>query len=97
MKYLSIVLLAIGFLFAQTPVFRPAEYVYANSTPIDVEYYGSPFFYDWDGDGVRDLLTGQFHYGRVRFYKNVGTNEAPQFNTYEFLQADGSYIQVTYG
>lgn len=99
MKY-TCILLAIGLFVcsnAQTPVFLSGQYVNAGGSPIDVEYYGSPYFYDWDGDGIKDLLAGQFYYGRVRFYKNIGTNQDPEFNTFQFLEADGSYIEVTYG
>jgi hypothetical protein len=33
---------------------------------------------DWDGDGVRDLLVGS-EWGEVRWYKNLGANDAPSY------------------
>jgi len=96
MKKICIVLLiGIAIAFTQTPIFLPGTYVYAGSSPIDVTWYGSPFYYDWDGDGVKDLVTGQYSSGYVRFYKNIGTNTNPQFGTsFSYLYADGSPISV---
>lgn len=90
-------ILAIGILStvsAQTPVFEPGQYVQAGGVNIDVGYYASPFYYDWDGDGVKDLVTGQYSYGYVRFYKNNGTNENPSYTSFQYLQADGANISV---
>lgn len=33
---------------------------------------------DWDGDGVRDLVVGS-EWGEVRWYRNVGANDAPRY------------------
>ncbi|MBM3314413.1 hypothetical protein FJY71_01030 [candidate division WOR-3 bacterium] len=83
----------------QTPVFAPPVAIEASGVPINVGYGGnaSPFMVDWDGDGKQDLLLGQYNYGKVRFYPNVGTNFDPVFADYTFLQADGVDISVTYG
>jgi hypothetical protein len=62
-----------------------------------VGYTGSPFVFDWNGDGKKDLLIGQFTEGRVRFYANTGTNNYPAFSGFTYLQADGSDIILTYG
>lgn len=96
MKIVSTILI-IGFLFAayaQTPVFRSPVFVTANGSQIDVSWYGSPFYYDWTGDGVKDLVIGQFSSGYVRVYPNSGTDINPVFTNYSFLQADGRNISV---
>ena len=90
-------ILIIGFLSilpSQTPVFEPGQRVQAGGTDIDVGYYASPFYYDWDGDGVKDLVTGQYSSGYVRFYKNYGTNSNPSYTSFQYLYADGSLISV---
>jgi len=92
---LSLVLAGWG----QTPVFDPPVAIEANGVPINVGYGGnaSPFVSDWDGDGKQDLLLGQFDGGRVRFYRNVGTNFEPVFGDSAYLQADGRDISVSHG
>src|SRR4051794_9751298 len=52
----------------------------AAGKPIDTAIgHAAPFVVDWDGDGVRDLLVGQFGEGIFWIYKNIGTNEAPKY------------------
>ena len=84
---------------AETPVFDPPIPIQANGVNINVGYGGnaSPFVIDWDDDGHQDLLLGQFDGGRIRFYTNTGTHYSPAFGTFEYLQADGSAIMLSYG
>ena len=42
---------------------------------IDTEIgHAAPFVGDFDGDGTRDLLVGQFGGGQLWIYRNEGTN-----------------------
>jgi hypothetical protein len=51
----------------------------AGGKPIDTEVgHAAPFVYDWDGDGVRDLLVGQFGGGVLWIFRNEGTNAQPR-------------------
>ena len=51
----------------------------AAGKPIDTDVgHAAPFVADFDGDGVKDLLVGQFGEGLLWIYKNVGTNAAPK-------------------
>ena len=51
----------------------------ANGKPIDTAIgHAAPFVGDFDGDGVPDLLVGQFGDGLLWVYKNVGTAAAPK-------------------
>lgn len=51
----------------------------AAGKPIDTEVgHAAPFVGDFDGDGVNDLLVGQFGDGLLWIYRNEGTNEEPQ-------------------
>ena len=34
---------------------------------------------DFDGDGLKDLLVGQFGHGKLRIYRNSGTTTKTQF------------------
>jgi hypothetical protein len=61
-----------------------------NGDPLITEGYGTaaPAFYDWDGDGLKDLLVGEFGSGAeagryignfIRVYLNIGTADSPVF------------------
>jgi hypothetical protein len=47
--------------------------------------YAAPFVGDFDGDGVNDLLVGQFAGGKLRIYRNEGSNARPKFSTFTCL------------
>jgi hypothetical protein len=76
------VLLAAGSAFGQTQFDEPVA-LEADGQPIVVERnHAAPFVYDFNGDGVKDLLVGQFLGGKLRIYQNTGTNEAPVFGKF---------------
>jgi hypothetical protein len=79
---------------AELPRFRGPLAVWDvnSNAPIDVGLVSAPLMFDWNGDGRKDLLCGQFDSGRIRFYPNVGEDTAPVFNGYRFLRADGADI-----
>ena len=51
---------------------------------------------DFDGDGAKDLITGE-NYGCIRFYRNTGTDSNPQFSGYTLLEVGGSDYYCTNG
>lgn len=59
--------------------------VMVGGKPLDIEGVGhaAPFVGDFDGDGVLDLLVGEFQGGKLRIYKNEGTNQKPKFTKFE--------------
>jgi hypothetical protein len=70
----------------------------ADGAPIDVEVgHAAPYFVDFDDDGVKDLLVGQFGGGKLRIYKNSGSNSEPKFDTFTFFQAGGTDATVPSG
>jgi hypothetical protein len=51
----------------------------AGGKPIDTAIgHAAPFVGDFDGDGVNDLLVGQFGDGILWIYRNVGSNARPR-------------------
>jgi hypothetical protein len=51
----------------------------AAGKPIDTDVgHAHPCVTDFDGDGVNDLLVGQFGGGILWIYRNEGTNTKPQ-------------------
>ena len=98
---------------------RAPQRILAAGKPVDVTTgHAAPYVMDWDSDGKRDLLVGEFGdgrfenedlpegigkawiekgrfaNGRVRIYKNHGTNTAPRFEKFEYLRAGGGIASV---
>jgi len=53
----------------------------------------SPAVMDVDGDGKKDLLTGNTD-GQILFYKNIGTDALPVFAGYTMVQSNGLPIDL---
>lgn len=104
---------------AQAKDLLPPERILADGKAIDVTTgHAAPYVLDFDGDGVKDLLVGEFgdgtfpaaelptalaegwrrgdHFanGRLRIYRNHGTNAAPSFKGFEYLRAGGGIATV---
>jgi hypothetical protein len=58
----------------------PPVRLQAAGKPIDTDVgHAAPFVADFDGDGVKDLLVGQFGDGILWVYRNIGTNTKPKY------------------
>jgi len=53
----------------------------------------SPVIMDLDGDGKKDILTGNTN-GELLFYKNVGSDINPMFADYTLVESDGVPIDL---
>ena len=85
-------------LAAQGGGLEPPVKVEAGGQPIDVEVgHAAPAMADLNGDGRRDLLVGQFGGGKVRVYRNTGTEREPRFEGFEWLKAGEHVAQVPVG
>jgi FG-GAP-like repeat/FG-GAP repeat len=61
--------------------------------PIDLGWYGSPFLFDWDNDGLADLLVGA-SYNAIAWWKNIGQKESPRLRFRGLVQADDKPLAV---
>ena len=78
---------------------RPPVPVLVDGKPLDVgrEGHSAPFVGDFDGDGKRDLLVGQYYEGRLRVYRNHGDNGRPRFQDFSWFEAGGKTGRVPEG
>jgi hypothetical protein len=101
---------------APPPGFLAPVRLEASGAPIDVTVgHAAPLVMDFDGDGLRDLLVGEFgtgefdadrlppearekvslyNEGRLRIYRNVGTDTAPVFEDFQFLRAGKEFASI---
>ena len=49
-------------------------------TDMNVGGKAAPIFYDWNEDGLRDMIVGD-EYGYVNYFRNTGTKTSPAFGT----------------
>ncbi|MBC8870817.1 MAG: VCBS repeat-containing protein [Planctomycetes bacterium] len=71
--------LCISAKLAASDELAPPVRLEANGKAIDTEIgHAAPFVTDFDGDGVQDLLVGQFGGGQLWIYRNEGTNAEPK-------------------
>lgn len=91
----------------QAPAAQPSNDLPRLAKPVRIEADGepittttghaAPFVVDFDRDGVRDLVVGQFADGVARVYRNLGTNAAPKFGTFTLIEADGEPASIKPG
>jgi hypothetical protein len=94
---LTLAALAISLFAAQSELGKPVR-LESDGQPIDTEIgHATPALYDWDGDGKRDLLVGQFGGGRMKVLRNIGKSQAPKFAALTWLEADGKVVTTPTG
>ena len=71
----------------------PGVYVQDGPSDLKSPNWSVPFVYDWNNDGLKDLMVGHNHididninHGFVSFYKNTGTDDNPSFNGSVLIQ-----------
>ena len=76
------------------PDFLTETFAQENGSDLVVpSWRSSPVILDLDGDGKKDLLTGDT-YGQLLLYSNVGTDAAPTFSGYSLIESDGVPIDL---
>jgi hypothetical protein len=78
---------------ATNPQLTNMGHLQCAGVDIDVSQLAIPVVLDWDEDGRKDLLIGN-DLANMRVYLNVGTNAAPLFNTFFYLQTTPPISQI---
>jgi len=76
-----------------TPILAAGVLLTVGGNPLAVPARATPYIYDWDGDGLNDLLCGDGN-GSVNFFRNIGTAESPAFAPGLLLQAGGTALNL---
>jgi hypothetical protein len=83
---------------AGLPGFKPGVRLQTGGKNIDVRIgHLVPTVVDWNGDGKKDLLVGQFSGGKISVYLNKGADNAPVFKDFSLLRADTKEIRLPSG
>jgi hypothetical protein len=72
-----------------SPILDEGVQLKVGTSPLTVGIRATPYVYDWDGDGLKDLLCGAGD-GYVYFFQNTNTARAPQFAPAVKVQAGGT-------
>lgn len=65
---------------------------------VDVEIgHAAPLVTDFDGDGIPDLLAGQFDGGKLRIYRNAGSAREPRFEGFAWFEAGAALGTIPSG
>jgi hypothetical protein len=60
------------------PILDTGVRLMAGGNVLTVNYRATPYLYDWDGDGLDDLLCGNGD-GYVSWFRNIGTAQSPSY------------------
>jgi hypothetical protein len=83
---------------AGLPEFQSGVRLQADGKNIDVKIgHLVPAVMDWNGDGKKDLIVGQFSGGRISVFLNQGSDDAPVFKDFSLLRADTKEIRLPAG
>jgi len=77
---------------AQAPIGRRLPLKYRDGDPITGNYFVEVA--DWDGDGDWDLFCGGGY--TIKYFENVGTNDAPSFKDAQEVLIYGRRIGMSY-
>lgn len=76
-----------------SPLFNSSVFIQDGSADLTVDKYSTPDVADWNRDGKKDLIIGNF-YGYLFYFENKGTDMSPVFNGSEKLKIGSNPINV---
>lgn len=82
---------------ADAPDLAPGVKINDSGGPIDKDIHFVPISVDWNEDGAKDLIFGQYTDGHVNLYLNQGSDYKPTFSTGSLIQSGGTPIITSFG
>ncbi len=95
--WLGLSVLWAGVAWGGIPELEQGVYIQAGTKPLTVKPYTAPSVIDWNNDGKKDLLVGQFDEGNIWLYLNRGTDSEPVFTSGVKVLSQGQPITTSYG
>ena len=80
----------------KAPIYDLPRHLLKKNTNLKGGSLVVPTMVDWDGDGYTDIISGN-SLGQILFFRNIGDNDMPQFESGEPLQAGGEEIHIQPG
>jgi hypothetical protein len=90
-------MLLAGLSWAEMPDFKKAVRIRDGANFLKVASDPTPTMVDWNNDGAKDLITGQFTQGHIWLFLNQGTDLNPVFSGGSYVESGGTPITTTYG
>lgn len=85
-------------LVGQLPELSEGQMILDGKEPINISIgHLVPCVFDWNHDGKKDLIIGQYDKAKIRLYLNKGTDEKPEFEGFEYVKAGGKDISLESG
>jgi len=75
------------------PEFLPPRFFQQKAKYVDFGALTAPRVFDWDGDGLDDIISGN-GVGYIGFIKNLGGGDNPKWAKPELLKGDGKVIRI---
>lgn len=84
-------------LLAYEPLLKDGVLIQDGAVPLEVDRYPIPCVVDWNNDGAKDLLVGQYIDGWIWLFLNQGTDLNPVFDGGSLIESGGQPISVPSG
>lgn len=92
-----LVLVMAGAMRAEAPDLEEGVFIQDGGGDLLVDWCSVPCVVDWNNDGAKDLLVGQFVNGWIWLFLNQGTDLNPVFNGGTLVESNGTPITANYG
>ncbi|MHC4945607.1 MAG: hypothetical protein ACYTG7_21560 [Planctomycetota bacterium] len=85
-----------GAAYADMPGIAPGFKIKNGSVDLKLSGDTNATAVDWNNDGLKDLLVGEYTGGYITLFLNQGTNINPVFDGGVKVESNGSPISVSY-